>query len=161
MSATSIAITSAAQALAFIAEHGVVLVSAKGAAPRLTDAIAGEPVRGSWWGHAQGKRIFTILEAVKDSDQVLVCRLINGKLTLVHRRLWPLLARIADRFEPQQLARVREEHTGAGRHASIDTPFPDWMPAGLLAQAGTVTLEQALAVFAHYVPKPAARPPKT
>lgn len=161
MAATSSTITNAAQALAFVAEHGVVLVSAKGAAPWLTDAIAGAPVEGSWWGHAQGQRIFTILEAVKASDQVLVCRLINGKLTLVHRRLWPLLARIADRFQPQQLARVREEHTAAGRHTSIEIPFPDWIPADLSAQADTVTLEQALAVFAHYVPKTSARLPKT
>jgi len=161
MAATSSAITNAAQALAFVAEHGVVLVSAKGAAPWLTDAIAGAPVEGSWWGHAQGQRIFTILEAVKASDQVLVCRLINGKLTLVHRRLWPLLARIADRLQPQQLARVKEEHTAGGRHASIETPFPDWMPADLIAQAGTATLEQALAVFGHYVPKTSARTPKT
>jgi hypothetical protein len=157
MTGATSAITTAAQALAFVAEHGVVLVSAKGPAPRLTEAIAGEPVTGSWWGHAQGQRIFTLLEAVKDADQVLVCRLINGKLTLVHRRLWPLLARIADRLQPAQLARVREEHTPGGRHVSTDTPFPDWMPADLTEQVATIPVEQALAVFAHCLPKSSAR----
>jgi hypothetical protein len=33
----------AVEALAFVEAHGVVLVSAKGPVPRLTEAIAGEP----------------------------------------------------------------------------------------------------------------------
>lgn len=33
-----------------------------GGAPRLTEALAGEPVKGSWWAHPQGRRIFAILE---------------------------------------------------------------------------------------------------
>jgi hypothetical protein len=153
-------ITTAAQALALIDAHGIVLVSAKGKAPRLTDAIAGEPVKGSWWGHAQGQRIFAILEEVKESDQVLVCRLMGGKLTLVHRRLWPPLARIAARFAPVQLARVREQHTAGGRHVSVDTPFPDWVPAAVMAEADSVPLEHALAVFADCLP-PASSPSRT
>ena len=37
----------AERALAFIREHGVVLASAEGPVPCLTDAIVGEPVQGS------------------------------------------------------------------------------------------------------------------
>ena len=58
--------------MAFVRQHGVVLVSAKGKAPSLVQAIAGEPIKGSWWGHPQGKRIFAVLSAVTDSDDVLV-----------------------------------------------------------------------------------------
>ena len=36
--------------MAFVLRHGVVLVSAKGPAPRLTEAIAREAIRGSCWG---------------------------------------------------------------------------------------------------------------
>ena len=46
------------QALDFVREHGVVLVSASGPAPKLTEAIAGEKIKGSWWGHPKGKQIF-------------------------------------------------------------------------------------------------------
>ena len=67
------------QALAFVAAHGIVLVSARGSVPCLTEAIAGAPIKGSWWGHPAGKQIFAILEQVVDSGQVLVCRLIDGK----------------------------------------------------------------------------------
>ena len=41
----------AAEALAFVKQRGVVLVSAKGPVPSLTEGNAGEPINGSWWGH--------------------------------------------------------------------------------------------------------------
>jgi hypothetical protein len=146
------AIEDAAAALDFVREHGVVLVSAAGPAPRLTDAIAGETVKGSWWGHPQGKRIFTLLEALKASPDILVCRMIEGKLTLVHRRLWPHLVRLSARFTPAQLARVTEEHTAAGRHASTAQPFPQWVPAEVLADAASVDEQAALLIFSRYLP---------
>ena len=46
---------SAKKALAFVKKHGVVLVSAGGPAPKLVDFIAGEAVKGSWWGHQKGR----------------------------------------------------------------------------------------------------------
>jgi phosphoketolase len=116
------------QALEFVRAHGVVLVSAKGPAPRLTDAIAGEPVKGSWWGHPRGKQIFAVLDALNDCEDILVCRLLQDKLTMVHRRLWPALAALAPELPPAALARVVQEHTASGKHVNRETPFPDWLP---------------------------------
>jgi len=144
----------AEEALAFVRRHGVVLVSAKGTAPRLTEAIAGESITGSWWAHPKSHHIFSILGAVTDSDQVLVCRLVGGKITLVHRRLWPSLVRLARCFAPEQLAQVREEHTPSGRHVSRVVPFPDWVPADVSAQAGAVEEHQALAALGAWIPSP-------
>lgn len=131
------------EALAFVERHGVVLVSAKGKVPRLVDAIAGEPVKGSWWGHPRGKEIFRVLSAVQASDHVLVCRLLDGKVTLVHRRLWPALVRLADRFAPDRIARVEEEHTAKGHHASRSTPFPHWVPADVRQAADHLSEDEA------------------
>jgi hypothetical protein len=142
----------AEEALAFVREHGIVLVSAKGSVPRLTEAIIGEPIAGSWWAHPQSHHIFAILGAVTDSDQVLVCRLLDGKVTLVHRRLWPALVRLAARFAPERLAQVREEHTPTGRHASRETPFPQWVPADIAEQARTIGEREALAALGSCVP---------
>jgi len=139
-----------ASALAFVREHGVVLESAKGPAPRLTDAIAGAPVEGSWWAHPQGKRIFALLEAVKNADEILVCRLIGGKVTLVHRRLWPQLVCVAPRLQPQQMARVAQQHTASGRHVSVATPFPQWVPPDVLNEAAAADVEAAWAIFSVY-----------
>ena len=132
-------------------EHGVVLVSAKGPAPRLTEAIVGEPIKGSWWAHSQSHHIFAIIAAVTESEQVLVCRLINGKVTLVHRRLWPSLVCLANRLLPEQLAQVQEEHTPSGRHVSHEVPFPQWVPPDVLEQAKTSSENEALAVFGAWL----------
>jgi hypothetical protein len=141
-------------ALAFVREHGVVLVSAKGSAPRLTDAIVGEPVKGSWWAHPQGRLIFSILSAVTASDQILVCRLVKGKVTLVHRRLWPALVQLASRFEPAQIAQVREQHTPSGRHVNTEIPFPEWVPSEVLEQAQAMDEQQACALLGPWLPSP-------
>ncbi len=141
----------AQEALAFVREHGVVLASARGPAPRLTEAIIGEPIKGSWWAHAQSHQIYVILKAVTESEQVLVCRLINGKITLVHRRLWPALVRLGDRFAPERLAQVREEHTPSGRHVRRAVPFPQWVPPDVAAQAKTIGEQEALAAFGSWL----------
>src|SRR5258706_9763816 len=114
----------AAEALAFVEKHGVVLASAKGPVTRLTDAIVGRAVHGSWWGHPESHRIYAILQAVSESKNVLVCRLVNGKVTYVHRRLWPALARVAKRFPAARTSQVREQHTPSGKHVTQEIPFP-------------------------------------
>ena len=143
----------AQEALEFVRRHGVVLASAKGSAPRLTEAIVGEDIKGSWWAHPKSRHIYSILAAVTDSDQVLVCRLIDGKITLVHRRLWPSLVRLAKRFAPEQLALVRDEHTQSGRHINRVVPFPQWVPPEISAQAKAMDEEQALAIFRAWLPE--------
>jgi hypothetical protein len=135
-------------ALAFVRKHGVVLLSARGAAPALAEWIAGEPIRGSWWAHPRGHEIFALANAVSDSPDVLVCRLLAGKRTFVHRRLWPALLCAASRFRSEQLARVIEEHTAAGRHETREVPFPEWAPREARAAAKRLRLEDALAELA-------------
>ena len=94
------------QGLAFVKRHGVVLQAARGPVPSLAEAIAGGPIRGSWWGHPKGHEIFRVAEAVSASPDVLVCKLVDGKVTYVHRRLWPALVRLAARFQKGQLAKT-------------------------------------------------------
>ena len=140
----------AAEALAFLEERGVVLVSAKGPVPRLTEVIAGGPIKGSWWGHPKSHQIFAILETVTESADVLVCRLVKGKITLVHRRLWPALVRVAARFPPEQIAKVRQEHTPSGRHVNKEVPFPRWVPAEVMKQASSLSEEEAIAALGEW-----------
>ncbi|HJR11117.1 MAG TPA: hypothetical protein VJ823_06850 [Rhodanobacteraceae bacterium] len=132
------------EAMAFVKTHGIVLASAKGPFARLADAIAGEPVRGSWWGHPKGKEIFRILRGVAESDDVLVCRLCGGKVTYVHRRLWPALVRAAAHFKPKQLAKLREEHTVSGKHVTHETAYPGWIPEETRVAASKLTKSEAL-----------------
>jgi hypothetical protein len=137
----------ASGALALVRAHGVLLVSAAGPVPTLTHAIAGEPVRGSWWGHPQGRHIFAVLRQVSEDPEVLVCRLVDGKLTLVHRRLWPALAAAAGELPASRLCRVIQVHTASGRHVNHETPFPDWLPADAAAAARLIDAADGLAAL--------------
>jgi hypothetical protein len=132
------------EAIAFVQKHGIVLASAKGPVPRLTEAIAGEPIKGSWWSHPKSHQIFAVFQAVTDSEDVLVCRLVNGKITFVHRRLWPALARVAERFPAARIAQVHEEHTASGRHVTREVLFPKWVPSGALEHARSMSEQEAL-----------------
>jgi hypothetical protein len=128
----SIQVNSAA-ALKFVRRHGVVLESAKGPVPRLVEAILGEPITGSWWSHPKGRDIYQVLQAVALSPEILVCRLVGGKVTFVHRRLWPALVTLAGELDG--IARVSHEHTAAGHHETHETAFPDWVPREVLDEA--------------------------
>ncbi len=132
------------QALAFVRKHGVVLEAGRGPVASFADAVAGRAIRGSWWGHPKGREIFALTRAVRDSKDVCVCRIVGGKITYVHRRLWPALVRIAPRLPQRRLAMIHEVHTATGRHALQESPFPDWVPARVQMQAQKLTVAKAL-----------------
>ncbi|MEZ0230698.1 MAG: hypothetical protein ACAI25_18900 [Planctomycetota bacterium] len=56
------------------------------------EAVAGEPIKGSWWGHPKGKEIFNLANAL-EAECVFV-KLIDGKETIVHESLYAALARV-------------------------------------------------------------------
>ena len=126
-------------------EQGIVLQSARGPIPNLAEYVAGEAIRGSWWGHPSGHAIFNALNQVRDSPDVVALRLYKDKLTLIHRRLWPALIRLADRFPAARLAAIEEEHTASGAQMTIEIPFPEWVPAEELTAAAKLSVEEALA----------------
>ena len=131
------------QGLAFVKRHGIVLQAARGPVPSLAEAIAGGPIRGSWWGHPKGHDIFRVAEAVSDSDDVLVCKLVEGKVTYVHRRLWPALVKLGSRFAKSRLAKVWNEHTRTGAHRARQTAFPGWVPKQILLEAERLSVAEA------------------
>jgi hypothetical protein len=132
-------------ALAFIREHGVVLESARGPVPSLAEAIAGEPVRGSWWSHPRSRTIFAVTRMIRESDDILVCRLVDGKVTFVHRRLWPALVRMAHRIPAERLAQIADVHSASGAHEQRQVAFPGWVPASVTAEAAKLSEQSASA----------------
>jgi hypothetical protein len=137
-------------ALAFVERHGIALQAARGPVPSLAEEIAGGPIRGSWWGHPKGKEIFHAARAVCDSPDVLVCKLVGGKITYIHRRLWPALVKLADRLPKKQLARVWEEHTPGGTHRSRQMPFPKWVPPEVLKKATELSVSEAERILSQW-----------
>ena len=67
----------------------------------------------------------------------------DGKITYIHRRLWPALVRLAGRFSKPRLAAVKEVHTPAGKHKLLITPFPEWVPKEVLGVAQKLSEKKA------------------
>lgn len=150
--------------LAFVAQHGLVMQSAAHARiPSLAGFVAGEEIRGSWWAHEKGREIFRALGVVYGSPDVVATRLVDGKLTLVHRALWPALAALAHagRLDPAHLAKVTQEHTDAGRHEKREEPFPAWLPRDLPLPSVDEALSRLGARTAALPLRPAGAAPRS
>lgn len=141
----------AAQTLAFVKRQGIVLESGRGPVPNLVAKVTGAPVRGGWWSHPKGREIFRLSRAIRESPEVLVCRMVGGKVTYVHRRLWPALVLLAKHFPRKNLAAITEEHTAAGHHRLLVTPFPDWVPDAVLRAARLLPEARARSQLAAFL----------
>ena len=107
-------IKTAAQALAWVKRNPVVTLAARvEGVPCFVEAVTGEPVRGSWWGHPLGKLIFKLAEVLEDSSQVLTLTLLDGKATFVDRALWPVLLAVV--LDDQWRAGRVKELSAAGK----------------------------------------------
>jgi hypothetical protein len=135
--------------LSFVEAKGIVLESAYGKAPTFADFVAGERVT-RWWDHPRGRLIFALTRAMRDSPDVLTCRLIDGKVTYVHRRLWPALVKLAAEFDEKDLGALREEHLPGGKHRIVVTEFPRWVPAEVLSKAKRLTEREARSMLAQF-----------
>lgn len=140
----------AVEAIEFVRTCGVVLESAKGPIPNLAEAVAGEPIRGSYWGHARGDEIFGLTRAIRASKEILVCRLVNRKITYVHARLWPALVRLQGSLDPDRLAAIYEVHSSTGKHELVLTPFTEWVPAGVSEKAKRLTMAEAVSQLGEW-----------
>lgn len=127
----------------FVKQCGVVLESARGPVPNLADAVAGGPIRGSWWKHKKSRAIFRATRDVRDCEEILVCRLIGGKVTYVHRRLWPAIVRLSASLDKKALAAIREEHTPSGAHKLITVSFARWVTPAIRRAAKNISEERA------------------
>jgi hypothetical protein len=134
-------------ALAFVRRHGIVLETARGAVPSLAGAIVGGPIKGGWWRHPKSREIFALTRGLRDSKDVLVCRLVGGKITFVHRRLWPALARLSRRFPRARLAALTEIHTPQGRHVLRLVPFARWVTPDVKRRAARLSEAAAVAAL--------------
>ena len=126
-------------------KHGIVLASARGPVPTVAEAVAGEPIVGSWWAHPRGKAIFAALSELDDSTDIRCFKLIDGKITLVHRRLWPALVRLArdGALPADRVAAVQQEHMPTGEHRNIVTPFPEWVDEATAGEAEKLSADRA------------------
>ncbi len=80
--------------------------------PNVCTLVAGEAMRGSWWSHPLSHHIFAVNEQLEDNPDVLITKLISGKVTFVHRQLWRPLTAIGKAREDWQMKNL----TAPARH---------------------------------------------
>ncbi len=84
----------AREVLTLLKAKGVLtLTPTRDQVPSLVGLVAGD-VRGSWWGHPRGSLVFNIATALEERPDVLVAKLVAGKVTFVHAALFAPLFRV-------------------------------------------------------------------
>ncbi|MBC8029270.1 MAG: hypothetical protein H7Z16_04090 [Pyrinomonadaceae bacterium] len=71
--------------------------------PSVCTLITGGPLKSSWWSHPMAPVIFQVNEQLEDHKDVIITKLVAGKVTFVHRKLWPEILSIGTSREPWQL----------------------------------------------------------
>ena len=70
--------------------------------PNVASIVAGEAIRGSWWSHLRCHDIHAVISRIAIDPDVVITKLISGKITYVQRELWPALVAVACSHEPWQ-----------------------------------------------------------
>jgi hypothetical protein len=89
-------------------EHGL-LLQTDANLPNVCALVAGAPVRGSWWAHPRSHEIFRVNCELAEHPDVLVTKLISGKITYIHKALWPAVIAIGRAREPWQMKRLSDD----------------------------------------------------
>lgn len=89
-------------ALEMLEKFGLLLLS-DASLPSVAALVAGERIRGSWWGHPKGHEIFKVAGLLDEHPDVATMKLLNGKITFVHRSLWLPVVTVGRAREAWQL----------------------------------------------------------
>ena len=131
--------------------HGLLLESDP-RLPSVCTVITGQPLSSSWWSHPLAQSIFRVNEQLVDHGDVLVTKLISGKVTFVHRRLWSEILAIGVAREAWQ---TKGLSPGALRllklvdeRSSLRTDQLDW-PGNARLKPGEVVRELEKRLLIH------------
>jgi hypothetical protein len=92
----------AQRVLETLAERGLLLQQDK-KLPNVVTLLTGQSLRSSWWSHPRAHLIFATLTDLARHPDVLFTKLLYGKVTLLHRRLWPSFLAVASAREAWQV----------------------------------------------------------
>ncbi len=114
----------------WLGEYGLLLV-ADTRLPSVTGLVTGEPIQGSWWGHPRARAIFAVVEQMEGYAEALRTKLVSGKVTFVHRPLWPALAGAGAARDPWQVKGLSQEEKRLLQAVEdagwVRTDEPDWL----------------------------------
>lgn len=133
-------------------EHYGLLLFSDPRLPSLVSVTVGEPVRGSWMVHPRSHAIYAAMTALEEAPSVLTTKLVAGKVTYVHRRLWHAVLAVATGREVWQMnglspgARWLLSEVGAVGEIVTDTLAP---PAGTRGRVADLARELERRLLVH------------
>jgi hypothetical protein len=102
--------------------------------PNVCTVITGERMKGSWWSHRLAQTIFQVNEQLEDHPDLLITKLLAGKVTFVHRQLWSELFVVAAAREEWQTKGLSES-----AHALLKKVSDDGIVRTDQIERGTLT----------------------
>ncbi|MCU1272816.1 MAG: hypothetical protein JWO48_247 [Bryobacterales bacterium] len=129
--------------LATLKQHAL-LLQTDARLPNVCALVTGGPVIGSWWAHPQNHDIFRVTGALAEHPDVLVAKLVSGKITYVDRALWSALVTIGSARERWQL----ESLSRAGRSLLAQVDIADVETDRQLAKPAS-ELERFLLIYSE------------
>jgi hypothetical protein len=109
--------------------------------PSVSGLVVGDVGGRSWWAHPAAKQMFDLSCALHDHPDVLMVKLISGKVTYIHRPLWPAIVAIGTAREKWQMEGLSKEakallkKTDAGSKVASSGDAVRELEARLLAHA--------------------------
>jgi hypothetical protein len=113
----------------WLANEGIVTLSPAGEFPSLATYVSGESITGNWWSHPRANDIYNLFQKLSSSPNVIVAKLVDGKVTLIHKRFWPNLVRLAmdDTYRNKSLTKLtplaRAVLSQVEKHGSVRMDF--------------------------------------
>jgi hypothetical protein len=130
--------------------QGLLLVQDR-SLPSVVTLVLGETLSTSWWSHPRGREVFRCLDLLADHPDVLTTKLVLGKVTFVHRNLWPALLAVATAREPWQFRRLsKPARTLYERVQRVGETTASGTPAKALERRLLVHSEQAHTETGHH-----------
>jgi hypothetical protein len=108
--------------------------------PSVVSLLTGGRLAGSWWSHPRGKAIFRCQCNLGAHPDVVVTKLLAGKVTFIHRLLWPAVLAVGQAREPWQLARLPR---------GVRALWEQVEKQGSVVASGTVAKEVERRLLAH------------
>jgi hypothetical protein len=97
----------------------------------VTTLVSGASVSGSWWASPHSHKIFNVMRSLTAHPDVTLAKLINQKVTYVHRKLWGALVAVGNEQAPWQFRslspQARElfrQVTRTGAYSTNQAPDP-------------------------------------
>lgn len=115
--------------------------------PSVSGLVVGDVGGRSWWAHPKAKQMFDLESALRDHPDVLMVKLISGKVTFIHRPLWPAIVAIGTAREPWQMDGLSKEaaallkKTDIQNHVDASGDAVRELEARLLVRAASVHTE--------------------